>query len=50
MPAGTFQASSASMICRRSVDFAASIDSNSERAVIQPIHALSAGGLPYFFR
>src|ERR1700722_11631727 len=32
-----------------SVDFAASIDSNSDFAVIQPIHALSAAGRLNFF-
>ena len=44
-----FQASNASTIAIGSVDLAASIDSNIERAVIQPIHALSAAGLPCFF-
>src|SRR5271170_780676 len=38
------------MIASGSVDFAASIDSNSDLAATQPIHALSAAGLLYFFR
>src|SRR6476646_9631942 len=38
------------MIGVASGDLAASIESNNERAVIHPIHALSAAGLPYFFK
>ena len=37
------------MIAIGSVDFASSIDSNSDFAVIQPIHALSAAGRLCFF-